>query len=392
MKPISELMTRTVCEVSTDVSAAQILELMHRKSVSSVLVVEDRLTLGIVTERDVVRNLRNKGGLRGLGCADLMQAPVITVEQTAHCVDVYHLMSGRRIRHIAVTDAEGRLVGVVSEGDILRDFGVEHYMRFKDVGGAMSAAVGLLPEVAIVAEAVALMDSHRYSCVFAVDAARRPLGVLTERDIVRLCHLHENPERLSLRETMSSPVRSVRPDDLLHDAVKLMDQAHIRRLAVVDAEGGVCGVLTHHEVVAGLEGQYVTYLKDMLRRQEEAMEIKQTVVSEKTLLENILRSACATAIVATDLDGRIAYINPAVAAMPKLRAFGTPGGDMLEVLTRLGWPGCGAVLNQETLADGRVHCEMLEWTAGGDAFQAELQVSLLIDDGNRPQGYLLLAR
>lgn len=391
-KPISELMTRTVCEVATDSSAAQILELMHRKSVSSVLVVEDRLTLGIVTERDVVRNLHRVGGLQGLSCADLMQAPVVTVEQTEDRMEVYHLMSSRRIRHIAVTDAAGRLVGVVSEGDILRDFGVEYYMRFKDVGGAMSSDVGLLPETATVAEAVALMDARRYSCVFAVDVAGRPLGVLTERDIVRLCHQHENPQRLSLGATMSKPVQSVRPDDLLHDAVKLMDQNHIRRLAVVDADGGVCGVLTHHEVVAGLEGQYVSYLKDMLRRQEEALEIKQAAVNEKELLESILRSAGATAIVATDLDGRIAYINPAVAAMPKLRAFGTPGGDMLEVLTRLGWPGCGAVLNEEVLADGRVHCEMLEWTAGGDAFQAELQISLLIDDGNRPQGYLLLAR
>ena len=65
-KTIAELMTRTVCEVKTDFSAAQILELMQRMAVSSVLVVEDRLTLGIITERDIVRNLHRKGGLRAL--------------------------------------------------------------------------------------------------------------------------------------------------------------------------------------------------------------------------------------------------------------------------------------------------------------------------------------
>jgi hypothetical protein len=42
-KPISELMTRKVCEVPTDWSAARILEQMQRMAVSSVLVVEDRL-------------------------------------------------------------------------------------------------------------------------------------------------------------------------------------------------------------------------------------------------------------------------------------------------------------------------------------------------------------
>jgi len=391
-KPISELMTRTVCEVPTDYSAAQILELMHRKSVSSVLVVEDRLTLGIVTERDVVRNLHRKGGLHDLSCADLMQAPVVMVEQTEDCMEVYHMMGTRRIRHIAVTDAEGLLVGVVSEGDILRDFGVEYYMRFKDVGGAMTANVGLLPESATVAEVVALMDQGRYSCAFAVDGAKRPLGVLTERDIVRLCHLHENPERLSLGETMSRPVMSVRPDALLHDAVKSMDHEHIRRLAVVDVDGSICGVLTHHEVVAGLEGQYVSYLKDMLQRQEKVLQSRQAAVDEKELLENILRSATGTAVIATDSACCIAYCNPAVAAMPRLQAFATPGRDVRDVLALLGWPGCVEVLTHGALRDGRTHRQALAWTAGTDNHQAELQVSLLIDDGNQPRGYLLLVR
>lgn len=391
-KPISELMTRTVCEVATDFSAAQILEVMHRKSVSSVLVVEDRLTLGIVTERDVVRNLNRSGGLKGLGCTDLMQAPVVTVEQTENCMDVYHLMGSRRIRHIAVTDAEGLLVGVVSEGDILRDFGIEYYMRFQTVGDAMTADAGLLPETATVAEVVALMDSGRYSCVFAVDAARRPLGVLTERDIVRLCHLDPHPEGLTLGATMSHPVRAVGREDMLHDAVKAMDQAHIRRLAVVDGDGAMCGMLTHHEVVSGLEGQYVSYLKDMIQRQEEVLESRQTVAGEKALLENILRSATGTAVIATDLDCRIVYFNPAVAAMPRLLPFAASGRDLREVLAGMGWADSAAVLKPEALRNGKLHSQALAWNAGAERYRAEMQLSLLIDEGNQAQGYLLLVR
>lgn len=391
-KPISELMTRAVCEVATDASAAQILELMQRKSVSSVLVVEDRLTLGIVTERDVVRNLNRSGGLKSLGCTDLMHAPVVTVVETDNCMDVYHLMGGLRIRHIAVTDGDGLLVGVVSESDILRNFGVEYYMRFKDVAGAMAGDVGLLPESATVADVVALMDERRYSCVFAIDELRRPLGVLTERDIVRLCHQHDGPEGLAMGVTMSKPVKSVKKEDLLHDAVKLMAEARIRRLAVVDADGSVCGVLTHHEVVNGLEGHYVAYLKDMIHSQEKALQSRQAVVNEKRVLENIMRSASGTAVICTDLAWRVNYCNPAVAAMSKLLALATPGQDLREALGRLGWPGCREILTPEALRDGRMHREELQWTAGVDTLRIELQVSLLVDDRNQPQGYLLLAR
>ncbi|MBI5901016.1 MAG: CBS domain-containing protein [Rhodocyclales bacterium] len=391
-KPISQLMTRTVCEVPTAWSAAQILEKMQAMAVSSVLVVEDRLTLGIITERDVVRNLHRKGGLKSLSCTDLMQAPVVTVEQSEKCIDVYHLMDGRRIRHIAVTDGEGLLVGIVSEGDILRDFGVEHYMRFKDVGGAMSTDVVLLPETATVGEAVALMDERRQSCVFAVDAERRPLGVLSERDIVRLCHEHDDPQGLTLRETMKGPVRTTHRAALLHDVVKSMDEARIRRLAVVDDTGGVCGVLTHHEVVHGLEGQYVSYLKDMIQEQEKALEGRQAAVSEKRVLENILRSAVGTAVITTDLDGRVGYFSPAVLAMTKLQPFATRGRDAFEVLATLGWPQARQAMTPQNLANGRLHTQLLAWTADGQSCHAELQVSLLIDDKNQAQGYLLLAR
>ncbi len=391
-KPISELMTRTVCEVPTDWSAAQILEKMQAMSVSSVLVVEERLTLGVITERDVVRNLHRKGGLKALSCTDLMQAPVVTVEQTEKCMDVYHLMDGRRIRHVAVTDSEGLLVGIVSESDILRDFGVEHYMRFKDVGGAMSADVILLSEAATVGEAVTQMDERRQSCVFAVDGQKRPLGVLSERDIVRLCHEHDDPTGLTLGATMKGPVRTTHRAALLHDVVKSMDEAHIRRLAVVDDTGGVCGVLTHHEVVHGLEGQYVSYLKDMIQEQEKALEGRQVAVSEKRLLENVLRSAVGTAVIATDLDGRVSYFSPAVLAMPKLLPFAMRGRDVFEVLTALGWPEARQVMTPQALANGRLHARLLAWTTDGQSSHADLQISLLVDDKNQAQGFLLLAR
>lgn len=391
-KPISELMTRKVCEVPTDWSAAQILEKMQAMAVSSVLVVEERLTLGVITERDIVRNLHRKGGLKSLGCTDLMQAPVVTVEQNERCIDVYHLMDGRRIRHVAVTDTDGLLVGIVSESDILRDFGVEHYMRFKDVGGAMSTDVILLPESATVGEAVALMDERRQSCVFAVDAERRPLGVLSERDIVRLCHEHEEPRTLTLAATMKGPVRTTHRAALLHDVVKSMDAAHIRRLAVVDDTGGVCGVLTHHEVVHGLEGQYVSYLKDMIQEQEKVLESRQVAVSEKRMLENILRSATGTAVITTDLEGRIDYFSPAVLTMPKLGLFAVRGRDAFDVLATLGWAEARQEVTPQVLANGRLHTQLLAWMADGLAAHAELQISLLIDDRNQAQGYLLLAR
>lgn len=391
-KLISEVMTRTVCEVTTDLSVLQALALMQRKSVSSVLVVEDKLTLGIVTERDVVRALHRSGNLKGLSCTDLMQAPVISVMATASCLEVYHLMVGRGIRHMAVTDNAGQLVGIASEGDILRDFGIEYYMSFKDVGGVMTSDVCLLPESARVAEAVARMDEDGHKCVFAADDAGRPVGVLTERDIVSLCHRHDHPESLQLGQVMSKPVRTAKIGDLLHEAVKSMEKAGIRRLAVTDDDGRMCGLLSHHEIVRGLEGNYVGYLKEMVQRQEKALRTREEASSGKALLENILRSIACTALIAADRECRIVYCNPASTTVLKLPHAAAVGQDMRDVLAGLGWPAWNPVQTEAALMPGKVHTRQLAWMTGGDHCCAELQISLLIDARNQPQGYLLLAR
>ena len=81
-KLISAVMTRTVCRVGVEQSASQALKLMQAQSVSSVLVIEDELLLGIITERDIVRALSRSGDLRSLSCVDLMQSPVVTVPGT----------------------------------------------------------------------------------------------------------------------------------------------------------------------------------------------------------------------------------------------------------------------------------------------------------------------
>lgn len=386
-KPISAVMTRTVCQLGIDQSAADMLALMHSKAVSSVLVVEDEMILGIVTERDIVRALYQNGNLKALSCIDLMQSPVITVRDTSSCLDAYHLMAGRGIRHLAVTDEAGHVLGIASEGDLMRDFGIEYYMNFKDVGRVMSAEVCRLKAEATVADAVAQMIEKRQSCVLVVDEKGRPAGLLTERDVVRLCKECGHPEHLALSEVMQAPVKTVNPGALLHEAVKAMAAAHIRRLVVVDDDGVVCGLLTHHEIVRGLEGDYVGYLKEIVEMQARNLQAAAQVIDEKLLLSNILRSATGTAVLASNLDYRVSYATPAVAEVFGLRAEEVVGTDIRVALSRLGWGDVDAALGEAGLADGAQRHKLLL-----DGGEVDLQISLLLDTQQRAQGYLVLGQ
>jgi CBS domain-containing protein len=75
---------------------------------------------GILSERDVVRVLALDGeaGLRR-PVRDVMTTPVSTCEPNDDVISLMGLMTERRIRHVPVV-ASGRLVGIVSIGDVVK--------------------------------------------------------------------------------------------------------------------------------------------------------------------------------------------------------------------------------------------------------------------------------
>lgn len=386
-KPISEIMTRTLCEVGPNQTALDALTRMRSKSVSSVLVIENGAILGIITERDIVRAVHTHGNLRSMGCTDLMQAPVVSVRPDTPCLQAYHQMTDRGIRHLAVTDETDHVLGLVSEGDLLRDFGIEYYMNFKNIGGVMRTDVCLVNPTAIVADAVEMMIENHQSCVLIVDSMKRPIGVLTERDVVRLCSDHAQAELLVISEVMHSPVKTARSNGLLHEAVALMASAHIRRLVVVDDEEAICGVLTHHEIVRGLQNDYHDYFQELVEIQSRGLVRSAHPIDEKLILSTILGATSGTAVLASDLDHHIRHLNPAVTAMLGLDITDTIGLDLRETMKRCNWPDADVVLSESALS------------AGPQTFQITiknvkiaLRVFLMRDDQTRPCGYLVLAQ
>jgi CBS domain-containing protein len=106
--------------VRPDDTVFEALGLMAARNIGAVLVVAEGTLLGILSERDYAR----KGILQGRASrdtpvADLMTAPVICVEPSFTADACMALMTDRRIRHLPVMDG-GRLIGIVSIGDVVR--------------------------------------------------------------------------------------------------------------------------------------------------------------------------------------------------------------------------------------------------------------------------------
>jgi len=118
--PVMELMSRDPVTAAPDLTVDKAAGIMRDRGVGSLIVVEGTIAVGILTERDIVTKVaasnRSPAALR---VRDVMTSPVISVHPHEDVEEAARKMSARRIRRLPVVE-DGKLVGVVTENDILR--------------------------------------------------------------------------------------------------------------------------------------------------------------------------------------------------------------------------------------------------------------------------------
>jgi CBS domain-containing protein len=91
-------------------------------NISSVAITDDKgkKVIGILTERDIVKNTA-KGLLSGkITAGSLMSTPVVSVKRDMSIEDAARLMTSRKVRHLLVEDADKRVIGIITTTDLAR--------------------------------------------------------------------------------------------------------------------------------------------------------------------------------------------------------------------------------------------------------------------------------
>ena len=103
------------------VSIAGLLEDLARHNVGAMVVCDEAgEVVGIVSERDVVRKLHERGAeLLRAPVSEIMTTSVVTCDPAESVNNLASIMTERRIRHMPVLN-DGRLVGIVSIGDVVK--------------------------------------------------------------------------------------------------------------------------------------------------------------------------------------------------------------------------------------------------------------------------------
>jgi CBS domain-containing protein len=116
---VKEIMQKDVKTARPDSTVKEVVEKMNRFNIGSIVIVQERRPVGIITERDVLRRVVEHCIDPGICKAkEVMTIPIVTATEDASLDEVMKLMTSRRIKKVPVLRNE-TLVGIVTATDLL---------------------------------------------------------------------------------------------------------------------------------------------------------------------------------------------------------------------------------------------------------------------------------
>jgi diguanylate cyclase (GGDEF)-like protein len=116
-------MSKKVATVTPGTTLVTVGRMMSEKKISCVIVQEKMKILGIISERDIVRRLAANGGeLSKIKAKQIMSSPVQTLYSDTTLDRAVNLMAEKGFRRFPIVNRSEKLVGVVTQSDVLKAF------------------------------------------------------------------------------------------------------------------------------------------------------------------------------------------------------------------------------------------------------------------------------
>jgi len=111
---------KDIASVLPDTTLAASLEIMRERIIGSIVIEENSILLGIFTERDIIKII-NKNIDMSTPIKDVMNSPVITVNQETKIADATETMINKKIRRLVVVNDQYEAIGIIGTRDIMKN-------------------------------------------------------------------------------------------------------------------------------------------------------------------------------------------------------------------------------------------------------------------------------
>ena len=122
---VSDAMTAQVATAGPTDSVQKVAGIMASIETGAVPIIEDDKVVGLITDRDIVLQVVAKGGTLSTPASEVMSGDVQTCKEDDNLADAAAQMASHQIRRLIVANDAGKLVGILSLGDIATDYGAK---------------------------------------------------------------------------------------------------------------------------------------------------------------------------------------------------------------------------------------------------------------------------
>jgi CBS domain-containing protein len=256
MEKARDLMQIGVKTIEKDCSIYEAIGILVERRISGLPVMDGRTMVGIITEKDILQLVFREEHLPG-AVEKYMTRDVVTFNEQDDVAKIWTCLVQQPYRRVPIV-RDGRLTGIISRTDLIR-------ARMQDFGPALSSAssgsnaqgpfvrdimtagLSTTTPVAPILEAAEILLANGVTGLPVVDDAMNLVGVLSEKDILRL--FENAPTRAwRVRDVMTSDVTSFNVSDSLFDVCECLATHNFRRVPVLD-RGKLVGIVSRADLI-----------------------------------------------------------------------------------------------------------------------------------------------
>lgn len=244
--------------------------------------IEEMVTDGIVAVKDVevrVHTANKRLIPRQLRVKDAMTLSPQTVSEGTAVSEVIRLLLSNEFNAVPVVDLAGHTIGIITQGDLISRAGMpvrlgllaqleEHRVEeflgtvsHKTAGEIMTRPVITVQEDKRLGEAVEVMLQHHLKRLPVVNSQGEIVGTIARSDVFHII-TSQTPDWKAIkaqnvsvgnvtlvRDIMRRDTHTVHPDTPVEKIIKVIDDSDIQRVAVVDSEGKLLGLISDTDLL-----------------------------------------------------------------------------------------------------------------------------------------------
>lgn len=267
---VKELMKRSPTTVQVDDDLTTARDLMVWMGIRHLPVLDGGRLIGILSESDVAAFQARTGTsprtMSGHAVEQAMHTPVATSTPEESVDEAAQRMAARKIGCLAVVDGSD-LVGIITSTDILANqVRMTPANQAQDAGPTVAEAMTRDPQVVHAGDhlldAAGRMQAMRIRHLPVIDGEGKVIGMLSDGDVRTAVG---NPQRVAggaaaelqlelllVRDVMSSPAITVRPDERCADVARYFADMKVGAMPVVDADDRILGICSYIDILRAL--------------------------------------------------------------------------------------------------------------------------------------------